>query len=135
MKRVGLLKVAPRVQGKIVESPSGRRTLIVEQKGRDIWRGRSKSVNEAIFNNEAGIGVDQVLLQRAKQHEVTHVLIVIEEQRKIFLAPIDHFFCTVRTSTRSNWQGAATKVCGYQYFMSKYLGPSLAKKRKATKVG
>lgn len=131
MKRLGKLKVSPRVYGKIMEMPSGGRLLIVEKNGRDIWRGRHKSVADAIEAGVAAIGVDRILLQRARdKHGVTHVLVVIEELRRVFGAKIDLFFDQEKSHTHTNWDSRAHRLLGYQHFKQVYFGPSLHKKRK-----
>lgn len=133
MKRVGLLKVAPRVQGKIMETESGTRFIVIEQRGRDIWRGKSKSLSEAIEKGEAGIGVDKVLLMRAMNHEVTTVMIVVEEQRRIFLTPIADFFDEELSRVRANYQGRAHRIVSYERFTKKYLGPNLQKRKRTAR--
>lgn len=130
MKRIGKLKVSPRVQGKILEHPSGARFMVVEQKGRDIWRGKHRSIAEAVTAGQAGIGVDRILLQRAEKYGVTNVLVVVEEMRRVFLAPITAFDDPAKAVTRSNWQGRSTRVLGYEFFLNNYLGPNLSTRRK-----
>lgn len=130
MKRVGLLKVAPRVQGKILETEAGNRFIVIEQKGRDVWRGRYRSINEAIEHNAAGIGVDRILIQRALQHGVKIVMVVIEEQRRIFLTPIEDFANDELCASRANYQGRSTRVLAYGRWHQKFLGPSLTVKTK-----
>ncbi|SFJ49719.1 hypothetical protein SAMN03159338_1569 [Sphingomonas sp. NFR04] len=118
-----------------METPSGTRFLIVEQKGRDIWRGRSKSIAEAIERGEAGIGVDRELLRRAPQHNVSVVMVVVEEQRRIFLTPIDDFDDAELYRTKADYRGRAHRVLPYTRYTNKFLGPSLRKrKRTANKV-
>lgn len=133
MKRIGLLKVAPRVQGKILETPAGTRLMVIEQKGRDVWRGRCKSITEAIDAGEAGLGIDRVLLTRAPTHGVTVIMVVIEEQRRIFLTPIADFADDTLYRTRANYQGRATRIVPYQRFTVKYLGPHLQKRKRRAK--
>lgn len=123
--------MAPRVQGKIIETEAGTRYLIVEQQGRNVWRGRCKSITEAVDKNEAGIGVDKTLVDRAINHGVKVVMVTIEEQRRIFLAPIDMFNDPVVTKTRANYQGRATRILGYENYVQKYLGPNLKKVRNS----
>lgn len=130
MKRCGLLKVAPRVQGKLLETESGTRFMVVELKGRDVWRGRHKSIEEALEAGVAGIGVDRILLTRSQQHNVSTVMVVIEEQRRIFLAPVEDFFNDEFTSTRTSYQGRATRTLAYSRWVKKYLGPTLHTKPK-----
>lgn len=131
MKRLGKLKVSPRVHGNIMEMPAGGRLLIVEVQGKNIWRGKHKSVADAIAAGEAGLGVDRILLQRAAdKHSVTHVLIVIEELRRIFGTRIEAFFDPEKARTRTNWDGRAHRVLAYQFFKQAYLGPDLHKRKK-----
>jgi hypothetical protein len=131
MKRGGLLKVAPRVQGKIMETESGTRFLVVEQKGRDLWRGRHKSLHDAIEAGVAGVAVDRILLARARdQQDVTHVMVVIEEQRRIFVAKIDDFFDMDLSQGRTDFRGRSVRILAYARLHQKYLGPVLHTKRK-----
>lgn len=116
-----------------METGSGTRFLIVEMKGRDIWRGRSRSLAEAIEANEAGIGVDRVLLTRALTHDISTIMIVIEEQRRIFLTPIADFFDDELARTRANYQGRAMRIVPYLRFKQKYLGPSLQKRKRTVR--
>lgn len=129
-KRIGLLKVAPRVQGKILETPNGTRFMVVEQKGRDIWRGRFKSIEEAIENGVAGVGVDRFLLQRSLEHDVSTVMVVVEEQRKIFLAPVETLLDPEQTRIRTGYASRAIRVMDYQKWKRIYLGPTLRSNRK-----
>jgi len=128
MKRCGLLKVAPRVQGKILETEAGTRLIVVEMKGKDVWRGRYKTLEEAIENNSAGIGVDRVLLSRCAQHNVTTVMVVIEEQRRIFLAPVEALLDTDMSKGRTSWNGRAMRVLDYGLWVQRYLGPAKTRK-------
>lgn len=116
-----------------METPAGTRFLVVEQKGRDIWRGKSKSLSEAIENNEAGLGIDRVLLTRAQAHEITTIMVVVEEQRRIFLTPLTDFFDEDLARTRANFQGRAMRIVPYMRFTQKYLGPSLQKRKRTAK--
>lgn len=116
-----------------METEKGTRFLIVEQKGRDIWRGRAKSLSEAIENGEAGLGVDKVLLTRAQSHSITTVMVVIEEQRRIYLTPISDFFEEDLARTRANYQGRATKIVPYERWVKKYLGPNLQKRKRTAR--
>lgn len=104
--------------------------MVVEQKGRDVWRGRYKSINEAIENGVAAVGVDRILLTRSLNHGVSTVMVVVEEQRKIFLAPVETLLDPEHASTRSNYQGRATRIMNYDKWNQKYLGPHLHTKRK-----
>jgi hypothetical protein len=122
--------VAPRVQGKILETETGTRILIVEQKGRDVWRGRYKSIDEARQHDAAGIGVDRILIQRALKHDVKIVLVFIEEQRRIFLTPIEDFANDELCVSRANYQGRSTRVLPYSRWHQKFLGPTLTVKSK-----
>lgn len=130
MKRCGLLKVAPRVQGKILETPTGVRFLVVEQKGKDVWRGRFKTLEEAIGQGVAGIGVDRVLLSRCEFHDITTVMVVIEEQRRIFLAPVTDLLDQEKSLPRTSYNGRALRVLPYEKWVQRFLGPNLHSKRK-----
>lgn len=101
---------------------------MVEQKGRDVWRGRFKSIEEAIANNAAGVGVDRVLLTRCEQHNVGTVMVVIEEQRKIFLAPIASLLDPEISKSRTNYNGRAIRVMDYEKWNMTFLGPSMTAK-------
>jgi hypothetical protein len=132
MKRVGLLKVAPRVQAKLLETETGTRFMVIEQKGRDMWRGRYRSLNEAIEHGAAGIGVDRILLNRAvTQHDVKVVMVVVEEQRKVFLAPVEDFTNPEVCVSRANYQGRSTHVLAFGRWHQKFLGPQLTTKSKS----
>lgn len=122
--------MAPRVQGKILETPTGTRFLLIEQKGKDVYRSRFKTLEEAIEQNAAGIGVDRVLLTRATNHNISTVMVVIEEQRRIFLAPIEQLLDTEQTKSRTAYNGRALRVLAYSSWTQKYLGPHLHTKRK-----
>jgi hypothetical protein len=39
--------------------------------GQDVWRGREKSITDAIEAGTAGIGVDKLLLQRVRDKHAT----------------------------------------------------------------
>lgn len=113
-----------------METEAGVRFMVIEQKGKDVWRGRYRSISEAVENNVAGLGVDRILLTRSQQHGVSTVMIVVEEQRRIFLAPIEDFFNDELAITRSNYQGRAHRILNYSRFVQKYLGPTLHTKSK-----
>ena len=130
MKRMGLLKVAPRVQGKIVQNEAGVNILIVEQKGQDIWRGRHKSIASALEADEAHIGLDRILAQRAEAQGVRIVLVLVEEQRKVYVTPLAAFFDDMLYRTRANYQGRATRLVPMKHFRQQYLGPVLHTKPK-----
>lgn len=103
---------------------------MIEQKGRDVWRGRYKSIKEAVENGVAGIGVDRILVQRALQHNVKVILVVIEEQRKVFLTPIEDFANDQLCVSRANYQGRSTRILNWSRWHQKYLGPTLTTKSK-----
>lgn len=114
-----------------MELPSGKRLMVVERKGKDIWRGRHKSLHEAIKAGDAGIGIDRVLIRRAMtKHDVVSVMIIVEEMGKLFTAAAEAFFDEEKSSTKTGWDGAAQRVLGYHHFVETYLGPSLRKHRK-----
>lgn len=104
--------------------------MVVEQKGRDIWRGRFKSIEEAIENGVAGVGVDRFLLQRSLEHDVSTVMVVVEEQRKIFLAPVETLLDPEQTRIRTGYASRAVRVMDYQKWKRIYLGPTLRSNRK-----
>lgn len=134
MKRVGKLKVSPRVHGKIMETDGGGRILIIEKKGKDIWRGRHRSLNDAIKAGDAAIGLDRVLLKRAtNKHGVVTVMFVVEDLGKVFIAPADMFYDEEKSGTKTHWDGAAHRVVFYQHFREIYLGPNLKSRRGRSK--
>lgn len=133
-KRIGLLKVAPRVQGKIMETDTGVRFLIIEQKGRDVWTGRARSIDEAIKSNEAGVGVDRTLHQASVKYGVTLVMVVIEEQRRVFMVPVCDFSNTEIVRTQANWRGRATSILPYTHYKIKYVGPHLQKRKRTART-
>jgi hypothetical protein len=114
-----------------METEAGTRFLIVEQKGRDIWCGGLKSIHEAIENGAAALGVERALLSAARdKHSVTVVMITVEEQRRIFLTPIDDFFNDEMARSRTNFKGWSVRMVPYQRFTQKYLGPNLQKRKR-----
>lgn len=130
---MGLVKVAPRVQGKLVENEAGTRLLIVEQKGQDIWRGREKSITDAIQAGTAGIGVDKLLLTRVRdKHATTVVMVVIEDLRTVYITLLSDFFCEELSKGKTSWKGRALRVVPLSRFHQKYLGPQITKKSKAS---
>jgi hypothetical protein len=132
MKRIGLLKIAHRVQGKILEAPSGVRFIVIEQKGRDVWRGGYKSIEEAIENDAAAIGVDRVLLERCAEHKVHTVMVVIEEQRRLFLAPVSDLMDNEKSRSRTSHTGRTARVMDYRLWHNKYLGPAKTVKERSS---
>lgn len=122
--------MAPRVQGKILETETGTRFIVIEQKGKDIWRGRHKSLTDAVEAGVAGLGVDRILVQRAIKHDVKIVLVVIEELRKIFLTPIEDFANDELCISRANYQGRSTRILNWSRWHQKYLGPTLTTRSK-----
>jgi hypothetical protein len=127
---MGLVKVAPRIQGKLVENEAGTRLLIVELKGQDIWRGREKSITAAIEAGTAGIGVDKLLLQRVRDKHATNVvMVVVEDLRTIYIAPISDFFDEQFSKGRTSYKGRAIRVVGLSRMHQKYLGPVLHTKK------
>jgi hypothetical protein len=96
-----------------------------------LWRGRHKSLHDAIEAGVAGIAVDRILLSRARdQQEVTHVMVVIEEQRRIFVAAIEDFFNMDLSQGRTDWRGRSVRIVAYARMHQKYLGPTLHTKKK-----
>lgn len=130
-KRIGLLKVAHRASGKILEDEHGLRIMVLEYKGWDIRRGRFRTLSEAVENNAASIGVDRQLLTAAQKHNVSVILIVIEEHRKIFLAAIDDFFDAELCRTASDYRGRAIRCLPLTRFHQKYFAPDLHKRKKS----
>lgn len=129
-----MLKVAPRVQGKILETEAGSRFMVVELKGRDIWRGRARTLAEAIEAGDCGIGVDKTLLTRAmREQDVTTIMVVVEELRRIYLTPITDFFDEALSKGRADWRGRATRLVPYSRFVQRYVGPSLQKRKRTAK--
>lgn len=132
-KRIGMLKVAPRVAGKIMETPAGTRFMIVEIKGRDIWRNRARSLAEAIDAGHAGIGLDKTLASRCGDYGVTTIMFVVEELRRIYLAPLADFFDEELVRMRPNWQGRGHRILPYAHFRQTYLGPRLQSRKRTAK--
>lgn len=125
------MKVAPRIQGKLVENPDGARLLIVEQKGIDVWRGREKSITAAIEKGTAGIAVDKLLLQRvAEKHATNVVMVLVEDLRTIYVTPIADFFDDTLAKSRTSYRGRAVRVIPLSRFHQKFLGPHLHTKPK-----
>lgn len=129
-KKLGKLKVAPRVIGKLVELSSGTRVLVVELKGKDIFRGRHKSLHAASEVEEVGIPIDRILLNRAPKYGVTHVMAVVEETGRIFLAPLERFLDPDLSFGRTNWQGRATRVVGTHNLLTHHTNPTLKGSKK-----
>jgi hypothetical protein len=124
------VKVAPRVQGKLVDK-DGTRLLIVEQKGQDVWRGREKSITDAIQAGTAGIGVDKILLARVRdKHACNVVMVVIEDLRTIYITAIADFFEPTLSVGKTSYKGRALRVVPLTRFHQKYLGPTLHAKTK-----
>lgn len=117
-----------------METEAGTRFIIIEQRGRDLWRGRHKSLHDAIEDGVAGVACDRILLARARdQQDITHVMVVIEEQRRIFVAAIADFFDQELSSSRTDFRGRSVRIVPYDRVTKKYLGPVLqTKKRRAT---
>lgn len=133
-KKIGLLKVAPRVSGKIIELDNGCRMMIVEQKGFDIYRGRCKSVDEAIQLGEAALGLDQTLHMAAKRYNVSVLMIAIPELFKIFIAPITDFENPEIVRSRAGWNGRAIRMISINRFHQKYMFPDLKRNKKRGKT-
>jgi hypothetical protein len=126
-----LVKVAPRVQGKLVENSEGTRLLVIEQKGKDVWRGRERSIADAIEAGTAGIGCDKLLLQRVREKHATNVvMVVIEDLRTVFVTPMSDFFDDAFSRTRTSYKGRAMRIVPLSRFHQKYLGPTLHAKPK-----
>ncbi len=117
-----------------METETGTRLIVIEQKGRDLWRGRHKSLHDAIEADVAGVACDRILLSRARdQHDITVVMVVIEEQRRIFLTPIADFFDQELSSGRTDYRGRSVRIVPHARFHQKYLGPVLqSRKRRAS---
>lgn len=125
-----MLKVAHGVQGKILASESEKRFIVVEQKGKDLWRGRHKSLDEAIKAGEASVGVDRTLLQRARKYDVENVVVFVEELRRIYVAPLELYFDDEKSSGRTSWRGRPLRLIGFENLLHHYVGPDLQRKRK-----
>jgi hypothetical protein len=125
---MGLVKVAPRVAGKLIENEAGVRLLIVEQKGSDIWRGREKSITDAIQAGTAGIGVDKLLLARVRdKHAATVVMVLVEDLRTIYVTLLSDFFDDHLSVGKTSFKGRPLRVVPLSRFHRKYLGPALTR--------
>jgi hypothetical protein len=136
-RREAEIRAAPGVVGKVITRPNaidpeapGVKLLIIEMKGRDIWRGGAKSIDEALERGTAGIGVDAVVLQRAQKLDINVVAIVVEELQRLSLTTMDMFFDQTIVRTRANWRGRSTRIVPYEKFQHKYITPPLKKRRK-----
>lgn len=128
---MGLVKVAPTVRGKLVANSEGVHLLVVEQKGKDVWRGRERSIADAIEAGTAGIGLDKILLQRVREkHGTNVVMVVIEDLRTVYVAAIADFFDDTISRSRTSHKGRAVRVVPLRRFHQKYLGPTLHTKPK-----
>lgn len=121
------------MKGKLVENSEGVRLLIVEQKGKDVWRGRERTIADAMELGVAGIGLDKLLLQRVREKHATNVvMVVIEDLRTVYVAAIADFFNDQIAKGRTSHKGRAVRVVPLTRFHQKYLGPTLhAKPKKA----
>ena len=135
-KREAEIAAAPGVKGRVISKPNPAdpeappiKMLVIETKGKDIWRGGAKSIDEALEKGSAGLGVDAVVLQRAQKQGITVVAIVVEELRRLSLAPIDFFFNQDIARTRANYRGRATRIVPYDRFQHRYLIPPLRKRK------
>lgn len=125
------MKVAPRVQGKLLENEAGVRVLIVEQKGQDVWRGREKSITDAIQAGTAGIGVDKLLLTRVRdKHACNVVMVLVEDLRTIYITAMSDFFDPALAVGKTSYRGRSLRVVPLSRFHQKYLGPILHAKPK-----
>jgi hypothetical protein len=135
-KREAEINAAPGVKGKVITRPNpadpeapGIKMLIVETKGKDIWRGGAKSIDEALVQGSAGLGVDNVIIQRALKLDITVVGIVVEELCRLSVAPISDFIDPDIARTRANYRGRAIKIVPYERFHHRYLTPPLRKRK------
>jgi len=135
-RREAEIVAAPGVKGKVItklnpldlEDP-GVKMLIIETKGKDIWRGGAKSIDEALQMGTAGLGVDNVVLQRAIKAECKVVAIVVEELARLSVVPIAEFFDPNLTRTRANYRGRAIRILPYGRFHHRHLTPPLRKRK------
>jgi hypothetical protein len=119
------------VAGKLVENEAGARLLIVEQKGVDVWRGREKSITDAIAAGTAGIGVDKLLLQKVRdKHATAVVMVVVEDLRTVYVTLLADFFDEALSKGRTSYRGRGLRVVPLSRFHQKYLGPTLHVKKK-----
>lgn len=132
-KRIGMLVIASRVRGKILETETGGRFMIVEQQGRDIHRPRGMTLNDAIEAGKASLGIDRILARRAALYGVQVVIITIEEMRRTYACSLADFTKEDLSSSRTNYQGRAFRMIPYQHFTVKFYGPNLRSKRSRAK--
>lgn len=107
----------------------GGKILVVETKGKDIWRGGAKCVDEAILNGTAGLSVDKILLAEAIKVGCTTVAIVVEELCRISVTPVATFSDASTSSMRADYRGRAMRVVPYQLFHHQHLTPPLRKRK------
>ena len=91
MKLVEAIKVTSRVRGQIwtyKELP----LLWVDQKARDIFRGKASSICEAREMGVGAIAVDETLLARARQKGAMAVLVHAEDLGNIYMTAIANFY-------------------------------------------
>jgi len=100
--------------------------MLLEQIGRQVWRGREKSVNAAREKEMAYIGADRVLLSRARKYEVTVIVIVNTTYKCIYVCDLEDFFNRDISKTRTNYQQRAHKVLPVDFFKTRNLKPSLS---------
>lgn len=108
--------------------------MIVEQKGRDVWRGRYRTLEHAIENDAAGVGVDRILLTRSKQYDVKVIIVVVEEMKKIFVAPISKLFDPDFSRSRADYRGRGMKLMDLKDWDVRYLGPNLHSNKRIAKA-
>lgn len=123
--RLGLLKVAPRVQGKILKTQAGTKFMLIEQNGKNIWRGKEKSIHAAREKEIAMVGADRVLLQRARKYEVTVIVIANTTHKCMYICNLEDFFNRDIAKLRTNYQRRAHTVLPLDFFVTRSLKPKL----------
>jgi len=103
---------------------------MVFQKASHVWRGRAKSIHEAIDQGTAGIGVDMLLARTAMRKGAVAVIVVNEELAGIWAGRISDLFDPSISRTREGFSGRSVKVVDIDRFAHRTLEISLKPKRK-----
>lgn len=99
--------------------------MLLQQNGKQVWRGREKSVHAAKEKDIAFIGADRVLLQRAKKYDVKVIVIANTTYKCMYICDLEDFFNRDIAKLRTNYQQRAHAVLPIDFYVTRSLKPKL----------
>ncbi len=89
---VKIIKKGRLTLGGIFELSDGSRHFIAYMWRDDMFKGKQKSISDAVANGEAGWAIDADLLRQIRREGCSRIAIFLKDNADMYLTPLDSYF-------------------------------------------